>query len=66
MIVLDGKISGNFVEMPLAAFIQLTTQFINVFTPEQAVNVKVLLMQSGDTLHVYTRPNDDEKWSNSK
>ena len=65
VIILDGKISGNFIEMPLASFIQLTMQFINVFTPEQAVNVK-LLVQSGDTLHVYTRPNDDEKWSNSK
>lgn len=59
VIVLDGKISGNFVEMPLAVFIQLTTQFIGTFTPEQALNVKVLLMQSGDTLHVYTRSDDE-------
>lgn len=26
---MDGKISGNFIEMPLASFIQLTMQFIN-------------------------------------
>ena len=61
---MDEKISGNFVELSLPILIQLTTQFITLFTPEQAVNVRVFLVQSGNQLHVYTRTNDDENWSN--
>lgn len=61
---MDEKISGNFVELSLPILIQLTTQFITLFTPEQAVNVRVFLVQSGNKLHVYTRTNDDENWSN--
>ena len=60
MIDLNARISGNFVEMPLAVFMELANQFINKFTPEQALNIEVLIMQSGNTLHVYTRPNDNE------
>lgn len=57
---MDEKISGNFVEIPLAVFIELANSFIKQFTPEQVLNIEVLIMQSGNTLHVYTRPNDDE------
>lgn len=60
MIDLNAKISGNFVEMPLSVFIELANSFIKQFTPEQVLNIEVLIMQSGNTLHVYTRPNDDE------
>ena len=56
---LDMKLSGNFIEMPLGVFIELTTQFISKFTPEQAVNINVLFLQSGDVLHVYTRSDDE-------
>lgn len=57
---MNAKISGNFVEMPLSVFIELANSFIKQFTPEQVLNIEVLIMQSGNTLHVYTRPNDDE------
>lgn len=57
---MNAKISGNFVEMPLASFIELANLFIKHFTPEQVLNIEVFIMQSGNTLHVYTRPNDDE------
>lgn len=60
MIDLNSKISGNFVEMPLSVFIELANSFIKQFNPEQVLNIEVLIMQSGNTLHVYTRPNDDE------
>ena len=60
MIDLNAKISGNFVEMPLSVFIELANSFIKQFTPEQVLNIEVLILQSGNTLHVYTRPNDDE------
>ena len=46
--------------MPLSVFIELANSFIKQFTPEQVLNIEVLIMQSGNTLHVYTRPNDDE------
>ena len=39
VINLDMKISGNFIEIPLGVFIELATQFISKFTPEQAVNI---------------------------
>ena len=57
---MNAKISGNFVEMPLSVFIELANSFIKQFTPEQVLNIEVVIMQSGNTLHVYTRPNDDE------
>ena len=38
---MDMKLLGNFIEIPLGVFIELTTQFISKFTPEQAVNIKV-------------------------
>lgn len=56
---MDMKLLGNFIEIPLGVFIELTTQFISKFTPEQAVNIKVLLVQSGDALHVYTCSDDE-------
>ena len=56
---MDMKLSGNFIEMPLGVFIELTTQFISKFTPEQAVNINVLFVQSGDVLYVYTRSDDE-------
>jgi hypothetical protein len=59
VINLDMKLLGNFIEIPLGVFIELTTQFISKFTPEQAVNIKVLLVQSGDALHVYTCSDDE-------
>jgi len=59
VINLDMKLSGNFIEMPLGVFIELTTQFISKFTPEQAVNINVLFVQSGDVLYVYTRSDDE-------
>ena len=59
VINLDMKLSGNFIEIPLGVFIELTTQFISKFTPEQAANINVLFVQSGDVLHLYTRSDDE-------
>ena len=53
------KISGNFIEVPMPHLLQLVTDFLKTFTPDEALKVKVLFMQSGDTLHVYTKPDDE-------
>lgn len=55
------QVSSNFIEIPMGLLISLVTQFIHVFTPEDVLKLKVLFLQSGDSLHVYTRSDEKQR-----
>ena len=60
---LKASIMESSVEMPLGALLQLVSQLLAEYTVEQSVNVDVRLVQSGSTIHLYSRLHDDESFS---
>ena len=57
---LKARIMESSVEMPLGALLELVSQLMAEYTVEQSVNVDVRLVQSGSTIHLYSRLNYDE------
>ena len=60
---LKARIMESSVEMPLGALLELVSQLMAESTVEQSVNVDVRLVQSGSTIHLYSRLHDDESFS---
>lgn len=61
---MKARIIESAVEMPLGALMELVSKLMEEYTVEQAVNVDVRLVQSGSSIHLYTRLHDDESFSN--
>ena len=61
---MKSHISTNSIELPMGALIEIVSQFIEVFSPEDASNMDVRLVQCGNELHVYTRSNKDDTIEN--
>lgn len=61
---MKSYISTNSIELPMGALIEIVSQFIEVFSPEDVSNMAVRLVQSGNELHVYTRSNKDDSIEN--
>ena len=59
---LKARIMESSVEMPLGALLELVSQLMAEYTVEQSINVDVQLVQSGSTIHLYSRLHDDESF----
>ena len=59
---LKARIMESSVEMPLGALLELVSQLMAEYTVEQSINVDVRLVQSGSTIHLYSRLHDDESF----